>query len=40
VLEHPVELLPGIREAVEAVARDHRHVELFLARGLMKRMAA
>lgn len=26
VLEHPVELLPGIRAAVEAVARDHRVV--------------
>jgi len=26
VLEHPVELLPGIREAVEAVARRHRIV--------------
>src|SRR3954465_12042881 len=26
VLAHPVELLPGIREAVEAVARDHRVV--------------
>ncbi len=26
VLEHPVELLPGIREAVEAVAREHRVV--------------
>jgi putative hydrolase of the HAD superfamily len=23
VLQHPVELLPGVREAVEAVARDH-----------------
>jgi putative hydrolase of the HAD superfamily len=26
ILEHPVELLPGIREAVEAVARRHRIV--------------
>jgi putative hydrolase of the HAD superfamily len=26
VLEHPVELLPGVRAAVEAVARDHRVV--------------
>lgn len=26
ILEHPVELLPGIREAVEAVAADHRVV--------------
>jgi putative hydrolase of the HAD superfamily len=26
VLEHPVELLPGMREAVEAVARTHRVV--------------
>jgi putative hydrolase of the HAD superfamily len=26
VLQHPVELLPGIREAVEAVARDHEVV--------------
>lgn len=26
VLEHPVELLPGIRKAVEAVAREHRIV--------------
>jgi len=26
VLEHPVELLPGIRAAVKAVARDHRVV--------------
>lgn len=24
ILQHPVELLPGIREAVEAVANDHR----------------
>ncbi|MBX9400229.1 HAD family hydrolase [Lysobacter sp. BMK333-48F3] len=26
MLDHPVELLPGIREAVEAVAREHRIV--------------
>ncbi|MEI2453813.1 MULTISPECIES: HAD family hydrolase [Lysobacter] len=26
LLDHPVELLPGIREAVEAVAREHRIV--------------
>ena len=33
LLRHPVELLPGIREAVEAIARDHDHAIVMITKG-------